>query len=199
MINVHQELVVNTYADLWHGAEILKEKAVQNQEGSIFVSMASLCMFAFSAEAYTNFVGPRLFPVEWFQENKPYERRPILKKYRLICCKLGVIIDDSSSAWILLNELVQFRDTMAHGKQETVVKKTLVPLQPEVTDYLSARLEANWHQYCNVTYIEQIQREVGSLLVTIHKALRAICSEEDLGTFGEFGMGHGSAVLVEHH
>lgn len=198
MINVHQELVVNTYADLWHGAKILKEKATQDESGSTFVFMASLCMFAFSAEAYTNFVGPRLFPVEWFREKKPYERYSILRKYRLICEHLGVVIVENETSWKLLEELVQFRDTMAHGKQEKVVKKGLVPLQSEITDYLSDRLRPNTHQYCNAEYIEQVQLEVGGFLVTIHEALSELDSEEYLGKFGSFGMGQGSASLVEY-
>lgn len=198
MVDVRQELVVNTYADLWHGAKILKEKATRNEEGSIFVFMASLCMFAFSAEAYTNFAGPRLFPVEWLREKKPYEGYSILKKYRLICDNLGILIDDNSASWKLLEELVQFRNTMAHGKQETVVKQEFVPLKAEMTDYLSDRLRPNAHQYCNAAYIGHVQLEVGGFLKTIHEALRKLCTDEYLGAFGSFGLGQGSASLVEY-
>ncbi|OFA07459.1 hypothetical protein JAB9_06250 [Janthinobacterium sp. HH107] len=198
MVDVHQELVVNTYADLWHGAKILKKKAVQDEVGSNFVFMASLCMFAFSAEAYTNFVGPRLFPVEWQRENKPYERYSILRKYRLLCKDLGIVIDENGSQWILLSELVQFRDAMAHGKQEKVVKKELVPLNLEMTDYLSGRLHPTWHQYCNAAYIERVEDEVGEFLKAIHEALQRVDSEDYLGRFGAFGMGQGSATLVDY-
>ncbi|SDM82436.1 hypothetical protein SAMN05216517_106225 [Janthinobacterium sp. OK676] len=198
MVDVRQELVVNTYADLWHGAKILKGKAARNKEGSTFVFMASLCMFAFAAEAYTNFVGPRLFPVEWLREKKPYEGYSILRKYRLICDNLGILIIESSTSWKLLEELVQFRNTMAHGKQEKVVKQELVPLRAEMTDYLSDRLRPNTHQYCNAAYIGQVQLEVGGFLETIHEALRKLDSDEYLGKFGSFGMGQGSASLVEY-
>ena len=198
MVDVHQELVVNTYAELWHGAQLLREKASIDEKGPTFVFMASLCMFAFSVEAYTNFVGPKLFPNEWFREDKPYERYPILKKIRKICKVLGLTIKENGPQWALLYALVQFRETLAHGKQETVVKRELVPLKAEPTDYLSGRLSPAIHQYCNVAYVQQVELEVGGFLSAIHEALQARNEDEYLGPFGSLGMGHGSATLVEY-
>lgn len=168
-ITISRERTVHTYAELWHGANVLRGKADADPHGSTWVYMAALVMYAFSVEAYCNFAGPHAFdPESW----KEHDRLAPLDKLKLIAIQAGASFDKSRRPISTMRQLFKLRNSLAHGRQVTLQDRRTVHFDPTVSDYLAnGYMPAPWEKYCQQSFVEQVYKDIDTVLRDIHEKL----------------------------
>ncbi|MFM0689283.1 hypothetical protein PQQ77_25135 [Paraburkholderia strydomiana] len=189
-VRVKRERDISTYAELWHGAKILQEKAESDPRGSHYLFMSALVLYAFTIEAYCNAVGPELFGEQWASENEAIERRPPLEKLEAIAERVGIPIDRGRRPWQTFCVLFKLRNDLAHGKSLVVTHEKVVAHVPD-RDYLhDVWLAAPWHRYCTKSHADRTRKDIEKFLKLIHDRLPF----KVLRLFA-FGEGSGSAIV----
>ena len=115
----------------------------ENCEGIAFKAMSCLIFSAFSLEANANFIGYKIIK-DW----EVHERKSLKYKLDLICQELGLAVDKGKRPFQTVNLLVKFRNSLAHGKPESVsIEKEIVgdPSKLEKFKYP----QASWEEYCS--------------------------------------------------
>jgi hypothetical protein len=190
-VRITLERDVATYAELWHGAKVIHEKAVADPRGSHYAFMSALILLAFSVEAYCNAVGSSVFSDRWQSCDDPIERKSPLEKIALIASELDVSIDRSARPWQSLKILFRVRNWLAHGKVHAVRVEKMIPYSPDRSDYLGdAYAKAPWDEFCNDAFITRAIEDVEALLRGLHENVPA-----PKDALFSFGAGSGSAVF----
>lgn len=190
-VRVTLERDVATYSELWHGAKIIHDKAVEDPKGSHYAFMSALVLFAFSVEAYCNAIGEGIFQVQWNSHDDPVERKGPLEKIGLIASALGVAIDRSTRPWQSLKLLFRVRNWLAHGKVHAIRLEKVIPYSPDRSDYLGdVYAKAPWDEFCNDAFVSRVREDVEALLRTLHAKVPA-----PKDALFSFGSGTGSAVF----
>lgn len=96
------------------------KQAKQEENGYKFRWLIPAMVFsAFELEALCNGFGSVLFP-KWWEE---YEQLKIKAKVILISEKYGIDVDFGTQPWQTINELIKFRNDLAHAKPRTITEK----------------------------------------------------------------------------
>lgn len=135
---------VNIHNDLGNCAYHFKKRFEQwDGEGEITLEiMAALTMLAFTNEARINVLGQRVVP-DW------NERAELKSKIRLVIKTLGVQADLGGPPYQTLISLNKFRDSLAHGKPETLQKKGKVEIKEDF-NMRNVLPNADWEKQCSV-------------------------------------------------
>lgn len=133
---VTQERDLNTYAELWHASECVLAAGLAQPRGSSWQFLSSIVLTAFAFEAYLNHVGPQVLSC-WGS----LERLSPNSKLRLLCEIMKVNLAGTVGERPLqtINQLFKFRNTLAHGRSETIT--------PEVKSVDIDELEAHRAQH----------------------------------------------------
>jgi hypothetical protein len=146
--------------------------------------MAGLVMLAFAAEAKFNFLGWRLFGEKW------NERQAAFKKVDEVLASLKIAADFTQRPFRTLNELRDFRDTMAHGKPVEVREEKEVIITAEELDDMGF-LRAEWENWVKLEYLQSARADLDD----IWKMLLAAAKLE---IFDTLTRGSGGVTFIEH-
>lgn len=178
---VSKERTIHTYSELWHASNCVLEAGIREPRGSSWQFLSSAVLTAFAFEAYLNHVGPSVISC-WSQ----LERLPPGAKFELLCETLDVKFADGPGKRPLqtIVKLLDFRNTMAHGRSEEVkLKDEMRDVNDKLDNYLGQRPLADWERLIQTdTFAKRAREDVKAVLKKLHNARRV--PKEGLFTFG---------------
>jgi hypothetical protein len=181
---------VHAYAELWHASNCVLTAGIENHQGSAWQFLSSLVLTAFAFEAYLNHVGAATFDC-W----KQLDRLPPASKLDLLCEELGVSFTEGHGARPLqtINELLRFRNTVAHGRSAELEPKPLIRTAENYQTALDDRVLTDWEQLVqSETFAKCAREDVKAVCEKIHAARRD--KKEHLFAFG---LGSHAATFVD--
>jgi len=187
---VTKKRTVHAYSKLWHASDCVLKAGMKEPRGSSWQFLSSAVLTAFAFEAYLNHVGPSVISC-W----KRLERLPPQSKFELLCETLRVKFPDGPGIRPLqtISELLQFRNTLAHGRSEEITPKPeLRDRNSKLDDYLGQRPLTDWEGLIQTdVFAKRAREDVRAVLEKLHNARPK--PKEGLFTFG---IGEHSASLV---
>ena len=189
---VTKERDLYTYSELWHASECMLKYGIENPQGSSWKFLSSIVLTAFSFEAYLNHVGVRAIK-SWSQ----LERLPPWSKFELLCETLNVNFstDKSKRPLQTIQQLLSFRNTIAHGSTEKLEPKPEIrDVNDQLDHYIGERPLAHWESLIQTKdFAERTRVDTEEVLEQIHEARKD--DKEHLFTFG---MGIHGATLIQN-
>jgi hypothetical protein len=177
------------YAHLWHASQCVLDAGEREQRGSSWQFLSSLVLTAFAFEAFLNHVDAHVIAC-WDE----IERLPPLAKLNLLCEILNVDFPNGTAERPLqtIVELIELRNTIAHGKTEAVEQP---PTRRDINDKLDRQLGdrplQNWERRIKTgAFAKRAREDVEEALRRLHDA-RPQPKEALL----VFGMGAHSATV----
>lgn len=161
-----------------------KRIADNDREGVGIEMMAGLVMLAFAAEAKFNFIGWRVFGDRW------NERQPAYKKVDEVVAELKIEADFSTRPFKTLNELRDFRDTVAHGKPQVVREEQEVIIAAEELDDMGF-LQAGWERWVKLDYLKQSKADLDEIW-------KVLLDASKLEIFDTLTQGSGGVTFIEN-
>ena len=175
---------------MWHASDCVLKAGLAAQQGSTWQFLSSTVLTAFAFEAYLNHVGPTVFDC-WEQ----LERLPPWSKFELLCETLDVKFPDGKVKPPLqtIVELLEFRNTMAHGRSiELKPKSELRDINDKLDADLGETPLAHWERLIKDSrFAENARKDVRQVLERLHAAR----PEPKEGLF-TFGIGSHSATIA---
>lgn len=122
---VEREATENIHNDLANASHYFKKRIAEREakgdrQGIALEMMAGLTMTAFWIEAGINYLGFTLPVTGW------EERESGAKKIAKVVKHLGLKPDFTRRPWSVIATLKEFRDTLAHGKPETLKDEKII-------------------------------------------------------------------------
>lgn len=113
--------VVRSYVYLYMAARMHLDLAERQAEGSFYTSMACLMFSAFFLEAYVNHAGTK-YVSKWptIREEERRGKWGAWPKFKRLLLHCGLSSELSSPPFASYRELLAFRNTIAHGRTETL-------------------------------------------------------------------------------
>lgn len=169
------------YSEMWHASDCVLKAGLAEPRGSTWQFLSSTLLTAFAFEAYLNHVGPTVFSC-W----EELERLPPWSKFELLCETLGVQFPNGRGMRPLqtIVELLEFRNTMAHGRiLEIKPKAELRDINDKLDAYLGELPLAHWEHLVNSSaFAQKARADVQKVLEKLHTARPD--PKEVLFTFG---------------
>jgi hypothetical protein len=166
---VTKERSLHMYSEMWYASDCVLKTGLAEPRGSTWQFLSSTVLTAFAFEAYLNHVGPTVFAC-WEQ----LERLPPWSKFELICETLCVQFSNGKGMPPLqtIVELLEFRNTIAHGRSIEIKPK------PELCD-LNEKLDADlgelplthWERLVKTAdFAQKARADVQKVLEILHEA-----------------------------
>jgi hypothetical protein len=178
---VSKKRTVHTYSELWHASRCVLEAGLREPRGSSWQFLSSAVLTAFAFEAYLNHVGPSLMSC-WPQ----LERLPPWAKFELLCETLNVKFAEGVAERPLQTvvKLLNFRNTMAHGRSEEIQPKDeMRDVNDRLDSYLGQRPLADWERLVQTdAFAKRVREDTEVVLRKLHNARRQ--PKEALFAFG---------------
>ena len=166
---VTKERPLHMYSELWHASRCVLDAGIREPCGSSSQFLSSAVLTAFTFEAYLNHVGPTVIGC-WSE----LERLPPWAKFELLCETLKVSFPDGRGKRPLqtIVELLDFRNTMAHGRSDNLTPEPeLRDANEKLDGYLGERPLADWERLIQTEQFAQRAREdVEIVLEQLHAA-----------------------------
>jgi len=189
---VTKKRTVHTYSELWHASRCVLDLGLTNPSGSSWQFLSSIILTALAFEAYLNHVGPTTIGC-W----SGLERLSPWSKFELLCETLGVKFSGGPDKRPLqtLSKLLDFRNTIAHGRSVTIQPKPeLRDVNAKLDSYLGERPLVAWERLVQTEqFAKRARDDVKAVLKSIHAARKE--PKEGLFTFG-IGM-HRATLAAE--
>lgn len=183
-VRVNKELKVLSYAEHWHTANCLLDRAKSEKKGSYHQHLACLTFIAFTLESFLNHIGEQIFK-SWVD----LEQLNVRGKINIIAEKLEIDVDYGALPWQIIPELVAFRNKVAHSKNERLFEEVIVP-QDKYDDYLNEALKADWQNTATSKNAEKIMEHTKILCESIWEA-----AGNNTATIFALGIQSGTAKL----
>ena len=184
-ISVSSERSVYTYGYLLSAATWALEQAEGTEEGSFYNCMSSIILSAFCIEAYLNHIGSELLPY-WDDEVK--KGLSIQNKLKIICHHINLVPDFSRRPFQSFNQIVKFRNIMAHATTEKISDKgTQIIRDGERVSHP----ETWWEKHSNLKFAKQWLADTNFIITTIHQS----GGQEGI-PFGILGFGTHSGTIL---
>ncbi len=151
-IHIHND-ISNTAHHL--KARIEEMEATGDRRGIALDITACLVMLAFTFESRLNFVGEQT--VEDFKERRWFD-----KKVEIVLKALGLEPDFSVRPYSSIKELKSFRDTIAHGKPDTIEVDETEDFQPG-TNYDDFDLRGDWEAFLTIDFMRQCSDDIDQI------------------------------------
>lgn len=165
---VTQEREVHTYAELWHASECVLAAGVAQPGGSSYQFLSSIVLTAFAFEAYLNHVGPQVLSC-WAS----LQRLSWDAKLQLLCEIMNVSLPGTAgeAPRQTIFELFKFRNTLAHGRTETIAPEPRSINIDDLDGYRKERLLSNWERLIeNCVFAKSAREDVETVIKLIHEA-----------------------------
>ena len=125
-------------------------------------------MQAFTVEAVLNLIGNQIFQESWPEKTQWKE------KAKLLCFQLQIELDFGVEPFCSINELMKYRNTLAHGKASATIAKTL-PLDDSPPELLTEA--PHWLRNISVSRLERTKKQLEIFMEILFK--KSNCSWED--------------------
>jgi len=162
-VRVKKERRVVVYAELWATSDFLLKQAHAVPVGRYHVLLASLVLRAFALEAFLNHVGESLFTC-WNDLQFLGPRR----KVNVICERIGLKPDWGSQPWQTANDILSFRNTVAHGKNESRSCGREFLNKDNYETFINQALLAKWQEDITVEYADKFCAQLKRLFELFH-------------------------------
>ena len=156
-VRVNKELKLISYAEHWHTANCLLDRARSEKKGSYHQYLACITFVAFTLEAFLNHIGEGLFK-SW----QDLETLNVRGKINIIAEKLNIEINYGTLPWQIVPELVAFRNKVAHGKNDRLFEEVVLP-QDKYDEYLNEFLKSDWQKTATLANAEKFIKNVNEL------------------------------------
>lgn len=184
-VTVSGQGTVTTYGWLYKAAKIALKRAEESEAGQFFNVMEVLVFSAFTVEAYFNHLGAKRF-TDWEEIERKHSKRAKLKK---LAKEVGISIDYDNRPYTSLLEAFDFRDTLAHGRTETVEKSFEADFEHATSGQIMISNE--WMEYCVLSNAIRVFEDITKIIELLH----------DAAGFGKFPFlhSHSSVYSVHEH
>jgi hypothetical protein len=153
------------YVEMWQGATIVFRRAAPRTEANFWGLIATLLFTAFSFEAYLNHIGPKLFKA-WMR----LEKLPVLAKLEVICERVGVSFNSGTGPLQSIQELFQFRNLLAHGRNETIATNKLRNFDGVQVPFERELPKAKWEKMITHANVRRIRDDVEKAILKLNAA-----------------------------
>ena len=157
-----------TYAELWHGADVLIRKGGEDEASSRWVFLSALLMLSLCLEAYLNHAGPLLFGSTWSEGPQALVHKNVRARLALICTACGVEWSARRKYWTVASTLIDLRTSLVLARQTRLNAAADTRTQEQ-----SGVVDPSWSPYCNRAVVLDYRAELRSLLASIHGRLPA--------------------------
>lgn len=146
--------------DLWQLSKLQLEeiKANEGRVGARLYQMSCATMQAFAAEAVLNLIGNRVFKESW------PERARWKEKAKLLCFQLKIDQSLGVEPFSSINELMRYRNTLAHGKVSPS-QKIALPLDDQFPEFLNT--DPSWLSEISTSRLENYEKQLKHLMVLL--------------------------------
>jgi hypothetical protein len=128
--------------------------------------LRSIVLTAFAFEAYLNHVGPQVLSC-WGS----LERLSPNSKLHLLCETLKVSLPGTTGERPLQSELFKFRNTLAHGRSETIIPEPKSVSVDELEAHRTERLASDWERLIeNCDFAKRAREDVETVLKLLQAA-----------------------------
>ena len=155
---------VTTYGWMYKSAKFALENAEKSKKGQFFNVMSSLIFCAFMIEAYFNHLGNERFDA-WDNIERKLSKRGKLKK---ILADLHLSVGYQSRPYSSILEVFDFRDTLAHGKTETVEKGFEADFEHATSGQIM--ILNDWMEFCTLENARRTFEDATHVVEKLHKA-----------------------------
>lgn len=166
---VEKTRTVHTYSELWHASSCLLETGRKEPRGASWQYLSSIILTAFTFEAYLNHAGKALIAC-W----DDIERLPPLGKFKLLCEFLKVEFPKGGAARPMqtINDVIEFRNTMAHGRTgQLEMKPQTRDINNRLDQQLGDRPQRDWELRIKTSdFADRAREDVESVLKLLHEA-----------------------------
>ncbi|WP_288076917.1 hypothetical protein [Pseudomonas sp.] len=151
---------IHIHNDISNTAHYLKtrieeKEAAEDRQGIALDITACLVMLAFTFESRLNFIGEQ--KVADFKERRWFD-----KKVENVLKALGLEPDFSVRPYSSIKELKNFRDTIAHGKPDTIEVDETVDFEPG-KNYDDFDLRGEWEEFLTVAFVRQCSDDIDQI------------------------------------
>lgn len=137
-----------THKMLWIAARLHHHAGARDLEMYPYLYLSSQILCYFTFEAYLNFLGERLFPETWVNEQEAFSKDPYrgtLGKFDFISERIGFSVEKSKRPYQTMKTLHRLRKRVVHARtekfvQQVSVKRTNMYPHFEIP-YVSSKLE----------------------------------------------------------
>lgn len=161
---VKRERHFRAFPELSKANRVLLENAREGKSGCFYEYMATIVISAFKFEAYLNYAGAKIIS-DWAKIKGASHR----KKLERICSKVGIAITDSKRPYQTLLELRQFRNALAHGRDEQLDPKQVIE-EGTLEELRRKAPLTRWEQLCTLEFAERAHEDTEEIVRQIHKA-----------------------------
>jgi hypothetical protein len=155
---------LNTFSHLTNGASILREKAAANEQGSYYLTIASILFSALAFEALLNHVGSKKCACWNLIERKlsPKEKLKLLGK------KIELQINWNARPYQTVVKLIEYRNALAHGRSDDFDVTTPVPINTQISDAsVPPKAKTDWERCSTSEFAERADIDVTEIIVTL--------------------------------
>lgn len=156
-----------TYVYLFKAAQRALSQAQKDTEGQLYEVINSLVMAAFAVEAYLNHLIDVL-KEDGVEISLPENRPSVWKKYSALSDACGLGSQKINVKYPEVAELLEFRNTMAHGRTETIQFDEIVDAD-EAPSTPSCAFP-DWKSYAVIETAQLVLPRVESLIKELHEA-----------------------------
>lgn len=155
---------VNTFVYLYKSAQISLKSARECEAGQFYNLLNASIMLSFVVEAYVNHLGVTKGYPEW---NENSDRTSIWKKYEKLRLAVGLKKGGIRDAYPLVEAVIEFRNTMAHGRTKTheINEVSENILWPGRTKILTG-----WQKFLVLGNVEAVNQAVVDLVMELNQA-----------------------------
>lgn len=154
----------NTFAYMRLGAKHMIKLAEDSQEGQLYSLVASLIFSAFTLEAYLNHLG-KLRNREWDNIERKYK---IFDKYKLLSKCANLKVDFNVRPYSTLIRLVEFRDSIAHGK--TTIERVAIDINTDEDRLPQIITKNDWQAFATLERAKQAREDVEVVIKELHSS-----------------------------
>jgi hypothetical protein len=166
---VTQERDLHMYAELWHASECVLAAGMQQPRGSSWQFLSSIVLTAFAFEAYLNHVGPQVLSC-WGSLEKALSPT---SKLQLLCETLKVSLPGTTGdrPQQTIEQLFKFRNTLAHGRSETITPEPKSVDVDKLEAHRTERLLSHWERLIeDCEFAKRAREDVETVLELLQAA-----------------------------
>ena len=163
---VEKKRDVRAYATLWNASEKVLLVGLRVPAGAAWQFLSSIVLTAFAFEAYLNHIGPKLL-ASW----EELDRLSPKAKFELLREVLGVKFAGGWGERPLqtLTTLLKFRNTIAHGRSQTLREGPTLIEAEHVDAHVGEFLRPDWeHLIRDADFAKKARKDVRAILEQLH-------------------------------
>lgn len=155
---------VSTFSILFASARRSLKAARESEEGSFYEILNCLVMGAFTVEAYMNHLGH----IQYGSKFDKFEKSNVWAKYRQLRRSCSLPILGIPEAYPSVGQLLEFRNTMAHGRTENNL--IAMEIADKTIPIAIGQSALGWRAFVTCEYAEEGMAAVEALINELHDA-----------------------------